>query len=155
MEHFIAEKDYFLRNSSEAMSEFDIIAPNGLYIFTLTGYLMVVKSFHDDLSWDIQRELVRGYFAGLKRGLTYHGTEVVTIGKCCEATGENPRTVSGWIRAHEQELPLQSVIYIEGRNLRRFREENPHYEGSASSLYILTRQGAEIIRSRKRKVLTA
>ncbi len=33
-----------------------------LFMITLTGYMMLVKSFKDDLSWDIQRLLVMNYF---------------------------------------------------------------------------------------------
>ena len=61
-QHFIAGEDYFLRNSYEAKSKFGVIAPNGLTLLTETGYLMVVKSFTDDLSWDVQRQLVNNYF---------------------------------------------------------------------------------------------
>ena len=31
-------------------------------LFTVTGYLMLVKSFTDDLSWRVERELVNSYF---------------------------------------------------------------------------------------------
>lgn len=31
-------------------------------LFTESGYLMLVKSFTDDLAWDIQRKLVKSYF---------------------------------------------------------------------------------------------
>lgn len=58
----IEGEDYFVRNSSEAKSEFGLIAPNGVTLLTETGYLMLVKSFTDDLAWKVQRELVRGYF---------------------------------------------------------------------------------------------
>lgn len=34
------------------------------FLFTETGYLMLVKSFNDDLSWSVQRQLVTGYFKG-------------------------------------------------------------------------------------------
>lgn len=60
--HFILGTDYFVRNSYEAKAEFDIIAPNGLTIITEFGYLMLVKSFTDDLAWKVQRELVNNYF---------------------------------------------------------------------------------------------
>ena len=33
-----------------------------LNLFTESGYLMLVKSLTDDLSWAVQRELVNGYF---------------------------------------------------------------------------------------------
>ena len=60
--HFIEGVDFFVRNSYEAKKEFNIIAPNGLMLFTETGYYMLVKSFTDELSWTVQRELVNNYF---------------------------------------------------------------------------------------------
>lgn len=59
---FIEGVDYFRRNSSEAKNEFGIVAPNGLTLMTESGYLMLVKSFTDDLAWQVQRELVNTYF---------------------------------------------------------------------------------------------
>lgn len=32
------------------------------YLLTETGYMMLVKSFTDELSWDVQRQLVNSYF---------------------------------------------------------------------------------------------
>lgn len=61
-ERFIKGLDYFVRNSFEAKYEFGIIAPNGLKVITESGYLMLVKSFDDDLAWDVQRDLVNKYF---------------------------------------------------------------------------------------------
>lgn len=60
--HFIEGEDYFQRNSSEAREGFGIVAPSGLYLITEQGYLMLVKSFTDDLAWDVQRQLVKNYF---------------------------------------------------------------------------------------------
>lgn len=60
--HFIEGIDFFQRNSSEAKQEYGITAPNGLILLSESGYLMVVKSFTDDLSWQVQRILVNSYF---------------------------------------------------------------------------------------------
>lgn len=60
--HFIEGVDYIRRNSSEAKREYNIIAPNGLTLVTESGYLLLVKSFTDDLSWNVQRQLVNAYF---------------------------------------------------------------------------------------------
>lgn len=60
--HFIEGVDYIRRNSSEAKKEYNIIAPNGLILVTESGYLLLVKSFTDDLSWKVQRQLVNAYF---------------------------------------------------------------------------------------------
>lgn len=65
---FILNEDYFLINRTE-ISERKIsiqdFIPNNVKeipLFTESGYLMLVKTFTDDLSWDIQRQLVKGYF---------------------------------------------------------------------------------------------
>ncbi|MNW45648.1 ORF6C domain protein [compost metagenome] len=60
--HLIEGEDFIVRNSYEAKSEFGITAPNGLVLLTESGYLMLVKSFTDDLAWKVQRQLVNNYF---------------------------------------------------------------------------------------------
>lgn len=60
--HFIIGEDYFVRKTDEALTEYGITAPNGLILITETGYLMLVKSFRDDLAWKVQRQLVNSYF---------------------------------------------------------------------------------------------
>ena len=61
-DRFIEGEDYFVRNIYEAKKEFGLIAPNGLTLLTESGYLMLVKSFTDDLAWDVQRKLTNTYF---------------------------------------------------------------------------------------------
>ena len=75
---FIEGVDYFRRNSSEAKNEFNLIAPNGLILITESGYLMLVKSFTDDLAWKVQRELVNTYFR-VKDVVTIMGAMARTI----------------------------------------------------------------------------
>ena len=69
--HFIKDVDYFLitrdifygRNPSiKEKLNIETIPPKGITLFTETGYLMLVKSFQDDLSWKVQRRLVSSYF---------------------------------------------------------------------------------------------
>jgi len=60
--HFIEGEDFFVRNSHEAKMEFGISAPKGLVLLSESGYLMLVKSFTDDLAWEVQRQVVNGYF---------------------------------------------------------------------------------------------
>ncbi|BEO91163.1 ORF6N domain-containing protein [Fusobacterium nucleatum] len=64
----LKDEDYFLVNK-EKISESKILIqdfiPNNVKeipLFTESGYLMLVKTFTDNLSWDIQRQLVKGYF---------------------------------------------------------------------------------------------
>ena len=57
----LAGEDYFVRNSDEA-KELGITAPRGIVLLTESGYLLLVKSFTDELAWQIQRQLVKAYF---------------------------------------------------------------------------------------------
>ncbi len=64
----LSEEDYFII-PKEKISESQIVIqdfiPNNVKeipVFTESGYLMLVKTFTDDLSWKIQRMLVKSYF---------------------------------------------------------------------------------------------
>jgi hypothetical protein len=69
-QHFIEGVDFFLVKKADfqndeirclGIREEDI--PNrGLTFITESGYLMIAKSFTDNLSWDVQRQLVNSYF---------------------------------------------------------------------------------------------
>ena len=65
---YILNEDYFTlktRDFSERFKTIQDFIPNNvkeIVLFTESGYLMLVKTFTDDLSWDIQRQLVKGYF---------------------------------------------------------------------------------------------
>lgn len=65
--HFIEGQDFFKVKCSEVGTNF-VQTPNGfnpdadIMLFTEMGYLMLVKSFRDDLAWDIQRQIVNSYF---------------------------------------------------------------------------------------------
>lgn len=61
--HMVEGEDYFVRKTDEARKEYGITAPNGLVLLTESGYLMLVKSFTDDLAWQVQRQLVKTYFS--------------------------------------------------------------------------------------------
>jgi hypothetical protein len=57
---------YFLRGSNLAQVNFTRPKVTNLNVFTESGYLMLVKSLTDDLSWQIQRELVNRYFKSVQ-----------------------------------------------------------------------------------------
>ncbi len=65
-EHFIAGVDYEELGSDVIRTDlpegvFSKFAPSGIVLFE-SGYLMLTKPFNDPLSWQVQRELVNGYF---------------------------------------------------------------------------------------------
>lgn len=66
-ERFIKGTDYFEITKKEVGTNFvqsfgfEKFAPSGILI-TESGYLMLVKSFQDDLAWKVQRQLINQYF---------------------------------------------------------------------------------------------
>lgn len=65
--YFINGEDYITLKPEEQGSIGNVrltyIPQKGITLLTETGYLMIVKTFTDKLSWQVQRQLVNGYFA--------------------------------------------------------------------------------------------
>lgn len=68
---FIEGQDFFIitpkslentRMSEKRTTGIDDVNPRGTAFITEQGYLMLVKSFTDDLAWEVQRQLVNVYF---------------------------------------------------------------------------------------------
>lgn len=81
--HFIEGEDFFKVTPSDFQK--DEIRPtkinnNGTILITESGYLMLVKSFTDDLAWKVQRQLVNTYF----KSKNMHKTRP-TVDDCREA----------------------------------------------------------------------
>lgn len=66
--HFLKDEDYYELTRKELN---DLTSPNSkiignpmikAYLFTESGYLMIIKCLDDDLAWKVQRQLVNPYF---------------------------------------------------------------------------------------------
>ncbi|TDQ31898.1 ORF6N domain-containing protein [Aureibacillus halotolerans] len=64
-ERFVPGEDFHVITYDEARFTNFVERPNsqGLTLVTESGYLMLVKSFTDDLAWEVQRQLVKVYFS--------------------------------------------------------------------------------------------
>ena len=65
--HFIEGEDFFTLSQPSEIRTLGIERPQGgvpekVTLITESGYLMLVKSFTDDLAWQVQRQLVKNYF---------------------------------------------------------------------------------------------
>jgi hypothetical protein len=58
---FVQDVDYLTIESGQAR-QLGITAPNGVTLLTESGYLKLVKTFTDDLAWQVQTQLVDCYF---------------------------------------------------------------------------------------------
>lgn len=68
--HFIKDVDYFalkhgdeqINNGNVRLTYNGVIPTKGITLLTESGYLMIVKAFTDELSWQVQRSLINAYF---------------------------------------------------------------------------------------------
>lgn len=70
-DRFVRGEDYYFVNGeelSEIKQTTNFVASNAksLVLITEQGYLMLVKSFTDDLAWEVQKQLVNTYFRAKK-----------------------------------------------------------------------------------------
>lgn len=72
IKYLIENEDYYLIDKksdfaqkiilSKEVKYHSINAAKNIPIFTESGYLMITKPLHDELSWQVQKQLVKGYF---------------------------------------------------------------------------------------------
>lgn len=156
---FIEGVDYFRRNSSEARNEYGIAAPNGLVLITESGYLMLAKSFTDDLAWQVQRELVNSYFRNKAEQFepeqltletteyhyypkTWHGSPVITAADFAHFTGMSKEAIYPYFHKHPN-FDIFHYRHLKNAELRAFKAENPSVPRCIADLYIITRKGCE------------
>lgn len=68
-DRFIEGTDFFKISPSEfrtTIGDMDLRQQNEITLISESGYLMLVKSFTDDLAWTVQRQLVDSYFRANK-----------------------------------------------------------------------------------------
>ncbi|MEX0447196.1 ORF6N domain-containing protein [Xenorhabdus sp. SGI246] len=91
---FIEGIDYYELGSDEIRRNlpsgvFSDFTPKGVVI-TESGYLMLVKSFTDDLAWQVQRELVNNYFRQPQTAIN----ELEMIAKIASHTAQQQRQIN-------------------------------------------------------------
>lgn len=151
--HFIEGEDYFKIQPDE-IRRVGIKSPNGGIVVTESGYLMLVKSFTDDLSWEVQRQLVKTYFRYKEQfsefkpktdktyeyfDKTYNGVPVLTALDVEKLTGVSATMVDYYMK-HKAEHG-KDYYQLTNTNLRNFKLENPRIVKFINCLNIITREG--------------
>lgn len=93
-DHFIEGTDFFVLDQPSEIRTLGFERPQGgtpqsVTLITESGYLMLVKSFTDDLAWAVQRQLVNTYFRA--KGVKKKGTSSVDKTAIAEAKLNNSR----------------------------------------------------------------
>lgn len=134
--HFIENEDYFEISRKDYCTKFVHLSRMGnpqskIQLFTESGYLMLVKSFTDDLAWEVQRQLVKSYFR-LKevkhnqkeltnnklQHKTYKNKPVMIVNDLCYITSDTRDAINWKIRSKSLGTLLTS------RTLDDFKNEN-------------------------------
>ena len=150
-EHFICGIDYYKIQPSEIRTV-GIKSPNGGIVVTESGYLMLVKSFTDDLAWTVQRELVNSYFNSKASAAEppehyeyydkyYKGQPVMTMRDFTYFTGVNCSTAEWTMRNKGVLEKGRDYLFLEGAALSEFKRENPKISRLVGFLIILTQSG--------------
>lgn len=150
-QHFIEGVDYFKIQPNEIRTV-GITSPNGGTVVTESGYLMLVKSFTDDLSWDVQRELVNTYFRVKEFSVpkapsfpytyiekTFHGRPVLTASDVSNIYGINLITLYNHIKSVL--MPDRDYYLLTGDELKEYNKENPQLPKCKKSLFIIYNTG--------------
>ena len=135
-QHFILGTDYFemtRKEFGERYSPNEKVAGNPnlkTYLFTESGYLMIVKVFTDELAWNVQRQLVNAYFRAKEEQSLEQITDFPNCQKRIYQTSSTP-------------VPKNPSWYH--RNRRRMNHICEKANVSLSTLYhhILLRLGEE------------
>lgn len=123
-ERLILGEDYFILKRDEILKSqivtLEKLAPNlsELILFTESGYLMLVKTFTDEISWKIQRMLVKSYFK-LKEFVNKKDTYLLNILK---ANSELERVTA--INVYEVEYVKPLEIQVEEQSKELIYKQN-------------------------------
>ena len=157
--HFIEGEDYFKVCADEIRThkimEISPKVHENITLLTESGYLMLVKSFTDDLSWDVQRELVKSYFRVKQETAltepvkevqeykyidkTYNHTPVLTVADIHHIF--NIANVSIYNAICKVLSPNVDYLLLKDLSLRLFLNDNPKVIKCRNSIYIIFKSG--------------
>lgn len=156
--HFIEGEDYFKICASEIRThkimEISSKAHENIVLITESGYLMLVKSFTDDLSWDVQRELVKCYFRTKNETVktvsaynyidkTYHDIPILTVSDVCHLFNIQPMVLYSFIQSRL--IINTDYAFLKDISLKDYLNENPDVPRCRNSVYIIYRSGLKRI----------
>lgn len=108
---FVEGEDYFIISNSEIRKSRIIpISENDFAdktLITESGYLMLVKSFTDDLAWEVQRQLVKSYFKQSKPMTT--AEKIHLLAQSDEELNHKVDEVKAEVEELKETMPLLAV----------------------------------------------
>lgn len=106
--HFTEGEDFYLVDFSKRCEfhSFGIsVPPRGIIVLTESGYLLLVKSFTDDLAWQVQKQLIKSYFRAKAISDPDRDYERITPEQRAALADAVSRALRGWVFAYSQGAP--------------------------------------------------
>jgi len=162
-QYFISNEDYFDITQPDEIRRLGFERPQGgtpgkIILLTESGYLIVVKSFHDDLAWKVQRMLVKNYFRAKDQA---EEKQLPAPGTTADMLKENILTAKAFAEAmgmDEQQVVMAAIAKTErqtGEDLQEFkhlltsapnaRQMEPRYRGRARGENKLTPERVAVL----------
>ena len=146
---FIPGEDYFfvkpedLQKNEIRTSE---INNRGTTLLTESGYLMLVKSFTDDLAWQVQRELVKGYFRGQTALCWYilEGRQVIPLQEAARQLGMEKEEARNAVHNHKEVFGAD-CFKLTAEQAAQLREQSARPNGIQAGVKVLTPRGVELL----------
>ena len=139
---FIEGEDFIELNHANEIRRVGITRPQGgtpasIILLTETGYLMLVKSFTDNLAWDVQRILIKSYF-GFKALWQQQQLERLADMQRRGLLVEYPATPGTWIYCiydrYDKPTIYRDIVYtVENDSRGQFLFCRATYKGNKSS----------------------
>lgn len=152
--HFIENDDFYIVKPCDIqMGEIrsSEINNRGTTLLTESGYLMLVKSFTDDLAWTVQRELVNNYFRVKETALDlieppavmcYRNIPVTTCRELGRFIAVEATKIGSALRLSTGITPNKDYFLLKEQSLEWFKENNDYPYYKIASLYVITQSGA-------------
>lgn len=127
---FVEGEDFFIVSNSEIRKSLLFPISDNDYtdktLITEQGYLMLVKSFTDDLAWEVQKSLVKNYFVKVKQK-----SAIELIQDAVLEVNEKIETVNEDLQKFKEDLPILGVE--ESRITSEVRKKGVHCLGGKES----------------------
>lgn len=134
---FIEGEDFFSIPYSEFSTKFVLNSSKGgnpnvsVILVTKSGYLMLVKSFTDDLAWDVQRQLVNNYFNSHQIAIAAYSFPVAPA--ALESATNAGRLLERIMKSEGAEpfqiaMAVRSIFHQAGINIPSYVVKIPTYE---------------------------
>lgn len=157
-QHLIEGTDYFSveLTADEIRRQFGAGKNAGrtITLITESGYLMLVKSFTDDLAWEVQRQLVNTYFNCKAKQpepdkpyeyfkKLYNGEPVLTLEDAEHLTGLSSYLLNNYLKKNGV-ITWDYHVLIKDE-LKKFKSDNPKVSKLTSKITLITKDGFTVI----------